>query len=101
MNSPHHTRTPRSTLVKWLLENPDVWHEYPMLIKPPQTRSHAQRIFVAMQKDGLLAPRSQCNPKTISGLIASARISKQFDAASNVQDAPLTPQPNQPTVTLP
>lgn len=89
MNSPTHTRTPRATLVQWLLDNPQVWEGYPKPIQPPGTVSHAQWVFNFMQNDGLFAPRSQCNPKTITRLVADARAAQK-----------LTHQPKPQSITM-
>lgn len=78
MNSPHHTRTQRSDLVAWLLAHPGVWAGYPV----PGIK-HAHRIFSAIQSEGLFAPRSQCNPKTITRLVADARAALVIVGTSN------------------
>lgn len=76
MNSPTHTRTPRATLVKWLLDHPDVWAGYSKPVQKSGKDFHALEIFYRMQDDGIFALRSQCNPKTITRLVNDARLAQ-------------------------
>jgi hypothetical protein len=64
--------------LNWLLDNQSVWEGYPRENDLPGTKSHAKKLFEAMQKAGLFSKRTQPDGVSLMRLVDKARFIRRM-----------------------